>query len=49
MKRPNRQWHGGKGSKPRPTDFDKFNDNFDKIFNKKDKDKKVSADQGHHT
>ena len=35
------QWHGGKGSKRRPEDKKKFDDNWDKIFGKKDKkDKK---------
>ena len=33
----NSNWHGGKGSKQRPTDRDKFNDNYDAIFGKKDK------------
>jgi len=28
---------GGKGSKQRPTDFEKFSDNYDQIFGKKDK------------
>lgn len=29
-------WHGGKGSKPRPVDNQKkFDDNWDRIFNKK--------------
>jgi len=29
-------WHGGKGSKPRPvSDRKKFEDNWDAIFNKK--------------
>ena len=27
--------HGGKGSNARPTDTEKFNDNFDRIFGKK--------------
>ena len=27
--------HGGKGSTARPTDTQKFNDNFDRIFGKK--------------
>ena len=36
----NSQWHGGKGSKPRPTDIDKFNENFDKIFKNKKKESK---------
>lgn len=30
-------WHGGKGSKPRPVDQKKYNDNWDKIFGKKKK------------
>ena len=31
-------WHGGKGSKPRPFSVDKkkFDENWDKIFGKKD-------------
>lgn len=34
------QWEGGKGSKPRPMeDRKKFEDNWDKIFGKKDKEK----------
>lgn len=28
-------WHGGKGSSPRPTDKQKYNDNWDRIFGKK--------------
>lgn len=28
------KWHGGKGSKQRPTDHEKYNDNWDRIFNK---------------
>lgn len=28
-------WHGGKGSKQRPTDQTKFNDNWDRIFSGK--------------
>jgi hypothetical protein len=34
------QTHGGKGSAQRPTDKQKFADNYDAIFGKKDKDKK---------
>ena len=30
------EWHGGKGSKRRPEDKKKFDDNWDKIFGKKD-------------
>ncbi len=34
------KWHGGKGSKQRPIqDRKQFEDNWDKIFGKKDKDK----------
>lgn len=33
------KWHGGKGSKRRPEDKKKIDDNWDKIFKKK-KDKK---------
>ncbi len=29
-------WHGGKGSKQRPTDTKKYQDNWDAIFGKKD-------------
>jgi hypothetical protein len=29
--------HGGKGSKPRPVDKKKFDENWEKIFGKKDK------------
>lgn len=28
-------WHGGKGSSTRPTDKQKYNDNWDRIFGKK--------------
>ena len=33
------QWHGGKGSRPRPYGVDKkqFDDNWDRIFGKKEK------------
>jgi len=30
------RWHGGKGSSPRPVDKKKFDENWDKIFGKKD-------------
>jgi hypothetical protein len=29
-------WHGGKGSKQRPTDKKKYEDNWDRIFGKKE-------------
>lgn len=28
------EWHGGKGSKQRPTDQQKYSDNWDRIFGK---------------
>ena len=31
----------GKGDAPRPTDWDKFSDNFDKIFGKKNESSKA--------
>ena len=30
------QWHGGKGSRQRTTNYSAYSDNFDKIFRKKD-------------
>lgn len=33
------KWHGGKGSKPRPTDLQKYADNWEKIFGKKKEEK----------
>ena len=45
------QWHGGKGSIQKPSDQDKYSENYDKIFGKKKKDKeqikKVQNVQGH--
>ena len=38
-------WHGGEGSKQRPTDKKKFEDNWDRIFNK-DKPKETDLDGG---
>ena len=38
------KWHGGKGSKRRPEDTKKFNDNWDKIFNKENKDLNYESD-----
>jgi hypothetical protein len=32
------KWHGGKGSTTRPTDVDKYNENWDRIFGDKKKD-----------
>lgn len=34
------KWHGGKGDKPRPTDKKKFDDNWDRIFGNKQREKK---------
>ncbi len=31
------EWHGGKGSKTRPTDKAKFDEGFDRIFRRKKK------------
>ena len=33
-------WHGGKGSKPRPKDKKRYDEEFDRIFGKRDKPKK---------
>ena len=30
------KWHGGKGSVQKPVNQDKFSENYDKIFGKKD-------------
>jgi len=38
-------WHGGKGSRYRPTDAKKFNDNWDKIFGTK----KQKTDEKHES
>lgn len=38
-------WHGGKGTIPRATDKQKYNDNFDKIFNKDKKDKEPTKNE----
>ena len=41
------KWHGGKGSKQRPTDLKKFNDNWARIFGKKNgssKERSPSSD-----
>jgi hypothetical protein len=32
------KWHGGKGSKQRPTDAKKYQDNWDRIFSKPKKE-----------
>ncbi len=34
-------WHGGKGSTPRKVDKKKFDENWDKIFGKKNQEKPV--------
>ena len=38
------QWHGGKGSRPRNVDKKKFDDNWDRIFGKKE-EKKVLTNE----
>lgn len=30
-----KEWHGGKGSDPRPVNHDKYRENWDKIFKKR--------------
>lgn len=37
-------WHGGKGSKQRPTDRSKYDSNWDAIFNKKDEGQQAQLD-----
>ena len=39
------QTHGGKGSATRPKDKKKYEDNYDAIFGKKNKDKPKSKDK----
>ena len=36
------QWHGGKGSTPRKVDRKKFDENWDRIFGKKDQEEVVA-------
>lgn len=38
------KWHGGKGSKQRPTDKKKFDDNWDRIFKNKKKSDPSAVD-----
>lgn len=39
------KWHGGKGSKPRPiTNKSQFEENWDKIFGSKKKEKQSASD-----
>lgn len=38
-------WHGGKGSKPRPVDKRKFDENWDKIFGKKKEKEKPNENK----
>jgi len=35
------KWHGGKGSKRRPSDEQSYSDNWDRIFGKKEPEIKV--------
>ena len=37
--------HGGKGSRPRPVDKKKFDENWDRIFGKKDDKKDLPDDK----
>ena len=43
------QTHGGKGSVQRPTNKRRFDENFEKIFNKKAPEAGVRLDEGFHT
>lgn len=43
------EWHGGKGSVQRPTNKRRFDENFEKIFNKKAPEERVRLDEGVHT
>ena len=43
------QTHGGKGSVQRPTNKRRFDENFEKIFNKKAPEAGVRLDEGVHT
>ncbi len=38
------KWHGGKGSRQRDTDYDKFSAGYDAIFNRKRKEHGSSTD-----
>lgn len=42
------QTHGGKGSSQRPTNKRRFEENYEKIFNKKAPENKVELDEGVH-
>jgi hypothetical protein len=39
------KWHGGKGSAVRPVDKKKYDDNFERIFGKKDKSKETKVEE----
>ena len=43
------EWHGGKGSAQRPTNKRRFDENFEKIFNKKSPEAGIELDEGVHT
>lgn len=43
------QTHGGKGSTPRPTNKRKFDENYEKIFNKTPSEGESQLDEGVHT
>ena len=36
-------WHGGKGSSPRKTDKEKYEQNYERIFGKKEREGKESG------
>jgi hypothetical protein len=39
----NKRWHGGKGSRPRSVDSEKFSEAFDRIFSDGPKEKKQNG------
>lgn len=40
-----REWHGGKGWRARPVDKTKYDENYDRIFGKKDQKEKTDEQQ----
>ena len=43
------KWHGGKGDGQRPTNRQRFAENYEAIFNKKANEERVELDEGVHT
>jgi len=42
------KWHGGKGDEQRPTNRQRFAENYEAIFNKKATEERVELDEGFH-